>query len=62
MKGVSVPNSEELNAVKEMAANMGSSLEQASPSRRMRGHNGCGLGKRGHSGGIAISGEEVQDG
>ena len=26
MKGVSVPNSEELNAVKEMAANMGSSL------------------------------------
>ena len=63
MKGVFVPESEELNAVKEMAANMGSSLGTSITITEDAGAQlAADLGERCHSGGFAISGKEVQNG
>ena len=60
MKGISVPGSQELTALKEMAANMGSTMGSSiNISTDAGGATGLGLGTRRDTGAVAIPRHEV---
>ena len=60
MKGISVPGSQELTALKEMAANMGfHDGQQHQHLHQCRGATGLGLGTRRDTGAVAIPRHEV---